>query len=60
MIKDNDEIIEEDKEYKKAMYDRSRELEKVNKEKIIHKLKMIDMKQSTSKLKFTIRSEQKS
>ena len=59
MIKDNDEIIEEDKEYKKAMYDRSRELEKVNKEKIIHKLKMIDMKQSTSKLKFTIRSEQK-
>jgi hypothetical protein len=60
LIKDNDEIIEEDKEYKKAMYDRSRELEKVNKEKIIHKLKMIDMKQSTSKLKFTIRSEQKS
>jgi hypothetical protein len=49
LIKDNNEIIEEDREYKKAMYDRSRELEKVNKEKILHKLKMIDIKQSTSK-----------
>lgn len=46
---ENNEIMEEDRDYKKAMYDKSRDLEKVNKGKINQKLKILNVKESNSK-----------